>query len=378
MDDPEQTREVAADAAPPRPAARDATLTLAPPHASRLAAFGLDLLIVGAVGLAVGGGLLQIFTVFVAYHTVLVWLTGQTVGKAVANLEVRRVDGGEYVRTTRGLLWALGRASLGYLLVDVLGLGLLVALWGRNRARRCAHDWVFSSQVVHRGEHDWALPSIRERLSDFARRREEASKKVEEAQEEPRRLVNLWHWLITGALALEKLFDWLQRGVEWLSRRFSGTQPVEASASLSTKAATGVAAGTIAGTVGVVAAAATLLGGTVEASPLGHWGDGRFLVEESGPDFYVGTVVEDMELPRTGCVYEAGTETWRLRGAGPRYEGEVLWAQGDGTTCFGFDWGVATFELLDQGTPDPIDDIFQSCSTDPFTGREECHDYSRG
>ena len=259
---------------------------VAAPHGGRLIAFGLDLVIILLVGLAVGGGWLRILGVFIAYHTALVWLTGQTIGKAIANLEVRRIDGHAYERTARGLPWALGRASVGYLLVDMLGLGVLFALPRRNSARRCLHDLVFGSKVVLRGELEWALPKMRKRLSDFASRREEASLRLEEAQAEPRRLSNLWHWMVTGALGLEKLLDFIQHTVTQVSSWFGGAGQAHAgTATLSTKAATGVAVGSGAVTVGAIATA-ILVGPAADASVVGTWEragtDSVVAVEQTG------------------------------------------------------------------------------------------------
>lgn len=247
---------------------------MAAPHGGRLFAFGVDLVVILLVALAVGGGWLRILGVFIAYHTVLVWLTGQTIGKALANLEVKRTDGYVYERTARGLPWVLGRASVGYLLVDMLGLGVLIALPRRNSARRCLHDLVFGSRVVLRGEQDWALPKMRERLSDFAHRREHASRQLEEDHAEPRRLSNLWHWLVTGALGLEKFLDFVQRTVTQVSSWFGGSGQAHAgTATLSTTVAAGVAVGSGVITVGSIATIAILVGPAADTRITGQFRD---------------------------------------------------------------------------------------------------------
>jgi hypothetical protein len=355
---------------------RSATF-MAAPHGARLVAFGLDIVVVLAVALVAGGGWLRFLGVLLAYHTALVWLTGQTIGKAVANLAVRRVDGRTYMRTPRGLLWALGRASVGYLLVDVLGLGILVALPRRNVARRCLHDWVFGSQVVLRGELEWALPKMRRRLSEFARSREDASKQVAEKQEEPRRLSNLWQWLVTGALGLEKILDVVQLVVTRVSHWFGGAGEAHAgTTTLSTKTAAGVAVGSAAASVVTVAALAMLAEPPAVATVEGDWGIA--VVEETGPDSYVGRSLKDISKKQTGCVWKAGRQIWRLDGTGPNFDGEVLWGQGARGHCSGFHWRSATFEFHDKGTPsDPSDDTLRYCSTGN-SGREQCSKNSRG
>ena len=77
---------------------------------------------------------------FIAYHASCLWLTRRSAGKAIAGLRVRRRSHG----TELG--WALGRPTLGYLVVDLLGLGVLPALLdGRHR---CLHDRVFGTEVI--------------------------------------------------------------------------------------------------------------------------------------------------------------------------------------------------------------------------------------
>src|SRR5512132_160352 len=113
----------------PAAAERLATLPL------RLLAFAVDLawvtavvLVLMLVGTLVGVGSLRLFALvlvvgLITYLTVSVWLTGgQTIGKALFNLTVRRVDGTAFARTWRGLAWSLGRHSAGYLVADVFGL----------------------------------------------------------------------------------------------------------------------------------------------------------------------------------------------------------------------------------------------------------------
>jgi len=140
--------------APPPEADAAPEHVLLPPHPLRLAAFLIDLALVAAVAAAataltwsLAEFIVVLVVVWVIYQTGMVWLTGgRTVGKSACGLSVRHIDGSAPDRTWAGFGWALGRASAGYLLADMLGLGVLVALC--NPRRRCVHDYVFASQVV--------------------------------------------------------------------------------------------------------------------------------------------------------------------------------------------------------------------------------------
>lgn len=94
--------------------------------------------------------LLGLLLLAVSYAAILgsaVWLTdGRTVGKAVFGLRVRRAPGRDLSGRPSDLLWAVGRHSWGYLVVDVGGVGVLAALV--TRRRRCWHDLAFHSEVV--------------------------------------------------------------------------------------------------------------------------------------------------------------------------------------------------------------------------------------
>lgn len=138
------------------------------PHRLRILAFALDLWLV--IPIAVVGGLLALIRQFfgdfgVSPRTVLVlvtslmvglgvmnatlaWLTqGQTMGKAHFGLVERRRATTSEVGPTAGLTRLLGRHTVGYLVVDVLGVGTLTAL--RLPRRRCLHDVVFDTEVVY-------------------------------------------------------------------------------------------------------------------------------------------------------------------------------------------------------------------------------------
>jgi uncharacterized RDD family membrane protein YckC len=362
---------------------------VAAPHGGRLVAFGIDLVVVLLVGLVVGGGWFRILGVFVAYHTALVWLTGQTIGKAIANLEVRRIDGRAFERTAMGLAWTLGRSSIGYLLVDMLGLGVLVALPRRNTERRCLHDMVFGSRVVLRGETEWALPKMRKRLSDFATRREDASRAVGEAQEAPRRLNTLWQWMVTGALGLEKILDGLQQLLTQVSSWFGGAGQAHAgAASLSTKTAAAVAAGSGAVTVATVTVIAVAASGPAavdpsEVTPVGTWGvvdtNRVIVVTATGAEAsYVGRNANDYQQP-LGCAFKADEIRWQFHGDFPGdidFDGIVY----PGSSAAGSDACVmqtpAIFRLYFNGSEDPADQTLQVCPGVELVV-DDCEHYTR-
>lgn len=149
------------------PSSSIATARLAP-HRFRILAFALDMWLV--IPIAVVGGLLAIIrqffgdfgasprTVLVLVTSLLVglgvmnatlaWLTqGQTMGKAHFGLVERRRATTSEVGPTAGLTRLLGRHTVGYLVVDVLGVGTLTAL--RLARRRCLHDVAFDTEVVY-------------------------------------------------------------------------------------------------------------------------------------------------------------------------------------------------------------------------------------
>ena len=144
----------------------DESEALLAPHGLRLVAFLIDMVVVAlAFGLA---WIYDSFTekppslaylaagiIFVYYLAATVWLLdGQTAGKAVCCLRVRRINGELTSDSLRGLLWSFGRHSVGYLIADVLLLGTLAAFF--TPRRRCLHDVAFGSEVVLVGTRDAA------------------------------------------------------------------------------------------------------------------------------------------------------------------------------------------------------------------------------
>lgn len=351
----------------------DAALS-SPPHGVRLLSFLVDAAIVAIIAFVAGGGWSLLIGTFVLYHSASLWLTGQTVGKAIGNLELRSADGSRLPRTPRSVALLIGRSSVGYAIVDACGLGVLLALPQANRARRCLHDWVFGTRVVMRDDFSWALPRLRQRLLDFANNRRAASAAVQREQEETRRVAGLWHWLVTGALALEQVLDAIQRAVGHIAGWFGGPSPATGSSVLSTKAAASVAIASSAVTAGAITGLATWADAE-DASFEGRWG--LIEVKEVGSNTFEGRMSEDTRSA-DGCLFESGQLVWRFAGTEQLLNGAVIWARLSDGECTGFEWGPATFELRDRGTEaNPGDDVLRQCSINPRTDVRACHRLKR-
>lgn len=225
-----------AAAAKPGPGGLPAAPARLAPLSLRLLAFAVDLACVTAalllpilVGTLAGVGSLGLFALVLAaclitYLTVWVWLTGgQTIGKAMFNLTVRRINGAAPARTWRGLAWSLGRHSAGYLVADVFGLGVLAAL---APPRRCLHDYLFGSQVVigptDGDQRPWSPVA---RLSDFDERLEAS---IKDRGKRYARLVSLWKRLtklvlypamVVIVVAGKNPQSWLGRLWAWVQRQ---------------------------------------------------------------------------------------------------------------------------------------------------------------
>ena len=176
-----------------------AEITLPPaPHVPRLLAwlvdFGLVMLVAAQVSrpfpLAIPVALL------VTYHTLTVWLTGRTVGKALFGLQLVRGD------ASPSLLWSLGRATIGAFGCTLFGLGLLPAI--KDRRHRHLPDMVFGSEVVVVENGRLDLRRGFARLKEFCLMREQEAEKRREAAGIAA-VALLWSWLGSAATFLSGL-----------------------------------------------------------------------------------------------------------------------------------------------------------------------------
>ncbi len=203
--------------------------------ALRATAWLIDLCVVGAVvavsrlPLAYGVPLV----LFILYHTFAVWLTQQTLGKAILGLIVIRTD------KEPSLPWAFGRASIGYFTVDMLGLGLFAALF--DRRRRCLHDHVFASRVVLEGDAV-SRPSLVERLIAYAEKHQCALDEKEKPYRQVKGLCEFWM----------RLAAWLLKIIRWLQRTGGSTRGLSLGKNLPTMTAAALATATSAATVAAV------------------------------------------------------------------------------------------------------------------------------
>jgi hypothetical protein len=311
---------------------------------------------------------------FGVYSAICLWLIeGQTAGKAMLGLAVHRMPGGPPRPDLRGLAWAAGRCLAGYAVIDVLGLGMLMALV--TRGRRSVHDYVFDSQVVLAAEAGRADPEAAlARLRDWDKRRQAAQAEVAERYGWPLRLVK---WLARIVTLPVRLILVLGSGtigqpiVGWLSKVAGHTTGKPAAAAHTVapaaKATVVIATTAVAATVAVTGAWAIS-----QPSIGGVWGQ-SVRVERTGADAYTGTLITSTRDPVNGCVWPQGQVVWRIEGNGPRYHGEQRWVSGSGGQDCTFRWAKdATFILRDGG------DTLQRCSTDPWnSSRRECDTWRR-
>jgi uncharacterized RDD family membrane protein YckC len=349
------------------------------PNALRLLAFAVDLLLVAIVSVpiatAVSGSILFVVAtlvlVFVVYHTASVWLTGgKTIGKALCNLSVGHLDGSAPAHDLAGLIWAFGRASVGYLVVDVFGLGVLVALG--NPQRRCLHDYVFRSQVVT--QLSQTDPQPRNRLAaalDRLRRySEERETTLDEVKKNNLFLVHIWKWLVkltAGCLAWLLVIEGKWHSlVARLSGHAASSAPAKAMSAGKTIAVVSTTA--IVTGAGVVAAGAAYLATSV----VGDWGNPAGMrIERVGVDTHRGVRLDDYTGPKNGCLFPKGEVVERLHGRGSHLTGSELWSyRNNGQNCT-YAWGPATFDLIGNNT-------LKICSTAPMGDhRHECTTWVR-
>ena len=364
-----------AAAAPPGapvPAPADTTEAVSfAPHPLRLLAFMIDLFLVAAATGAVAAvtGSLVVYAVvllmaWVIYQTGAVWLTGgRTIGKAACSLSVRHIDGSAPRQDLAGLAWAFGRASLGYLVIDMGGLGVLAGLG--NRRRRCLHDYAFASEVVlhpddgdplhHRGR----LERIRQRLQQFTEDREDA---WEAKKKKYTFVVTLWKWLlrITGISlgALVYAHNRWHTLVQRLSAHAHPTTSAPAAKALTAGKVTAIVAATSAATGAAVIVATTAY---LSAPIIGDWGN--ISITRTGIQSYQAIRTVTGVAQTNGCTYPKGQEVERISGHGQHYSGYTLASNGhNGQDCRYF-WIPATYDMI--GT-----NAFKRCITDPALLRD--------
>jgi uncharacterized RDD family membrane protein YckC len=328
------------------------------PHPLRLLAFMIDLFLVAAAtgAVAVVTGSLVVYAVvllmaWVIYQTGAVWLTGgRTIGKAACSLSVRRIDGSAPRQDRAGLAWAFGRASLGYLVIDMGGLGILVGL--RNPRRRCLHDYAFASEVVlHPDTSDPLHPRsrlerIRQRLQQFTEDRENA---WEAKKEKYAFAATLWKWLLRiTEISLGVVIFARDRWHDLVSRFAAHAHPTSsapaAKALTAGKLTTLVAATSVATGTAVVAAAAVYLSAPIT----GNWNN-TLRITRVGLDSYQGTATSNV-VAGNGCTYARGQEVARISGHGQHYTGYVLAVIGrNGQNC-SFKWEPSAYDLIGTNT----------------------------
>ena len=356
----------AAASAPPDASAPDPSDTTEPvslaPHPLRLVAFTIDLLLVAAATGVVAGvtGSPLVYAVvllmaWVTYQTGSVWLTGgRTIGKAACNLSVRHIDGSAPRRNLAGLTWAFGRASLGYLVVDMGGLGVLVAL--RTPRRRCLHDYVFASEVVLHPNiseplhhHPGRLERIRQQLQQFSEDRENAW----EAEKKKYAFVAvLWRWLVR----ITEYSQAVQNRWHALVQRLAATAHPATSAPAAKALTAGKITTLVATTSVATGTAAAVAVTTYLAAPIvGDWGP--YHISRVGVGSYQGTQIAD-RVAENGCTFYRGQEIARISGHGVHYTGYDLWVKGSNGQDCRYIWEPSTFNLIGTNT-------LKICTTNP-------------
>lgn len=244
------------------------------PHCHRLAAFGVDVLLVAIpflvlvlaqqllplLDLSSRSALLLTLVAFGLSMAVIlglsVWLSGgQTLGKAVFGLTERRLDGSAPAPSLRGLAWSLGRHSWGYVVVDVLGLGTVAALL--TPRRQALHDLVFGSEVVLRPA-TVGVESTERRLEAYSERVQAG---LTATRERYGWLAFLWSWY---GKVICKTIPWvvaIAAGLKLLGTTqgatgTASTQTVAAPVALTGKAVTATVAATSVVTAGLFLALA--------------------------------------------------------------------------------------------------------------------------
>jgi uncharacterized RDD family membrane protein YckC len=380
--EPHPASAAAAPPGAPVPAPANTTEAVSfAPHPLRLLAFMIDLFLVAAAtgAVVVVTSSLVVYAIvllmaWVIYQTGAVWLTGgRTIGKAACSLSVRHIDGSVPGQDRAGLAWAFGRASLGYLVIDMGGLGALVAL--RSPRRRCLHDYAFASEVVlHPDTGDplhprGRLERLRQRLQQFTQDRENA---WEAKKEHYAFAAALWKWLLRiTEISLGLLLFARDRWHALVNRLAAHAHPTTsapaAKALTAGKITTLVAATSIATGTAVTLAATAYLSAPI----VGNWGPIR--ITRVGLESYQATqIANDYVTARSGCTFYKGQKEERISGYGQHYTGYDLWVRGsDGQNCR-YIWEPSTYDLIGTNT-------LRICVTDPALrdDPERCRSFYR-
>ncbi len=320
---------------------RDPDHALLAPHALRLLAFAVDvavatvvpgaLVVLGSLslpGLSVpwwAVGLVVVLAGLAGIGGLSVWLTGGlTMGKALTGLTERRVLAAPS-RDLSGLAWSLSRHSLGYVFVDVLGLGASLALV--NRRRRCLHDIVFRSEVVFLPPRGGEVTSAHERGKAFA---ELLRAGVDEASERYGWMTFLLRWWVRVVLVIASIVFFLFK--------LSGLAP---SAQAATPAMATTAAPSIVGPAGTAAIVASTGAATLALATV---------TVPDGQRAYTG-----LEIAAVINVAEAGPAGW------DRSTGTLFVASGDRLVTIDPDTGAT-------GESDVIARSINDVTADPGTG----------
>jgi uncharacterized RDD family membrane protein YckC len=206
-----------------------------------------------AVGLGVVAGVPRLavatvaFVGWVYYVGVTAWLMeGQSAGKVIYGLNLRRIRTGSVPHTVRGLVWFVGRQTVGYVLVDVFLVGALLTLV--DRRRRCLHDHAFASEVVQ-------APGVQQVRGSFVERHrsywELFHDRYDQLNQRNRWFFFPWKLLTKAMYPAVFVVDKL-----WSAKAGAAVAPAEAAKPLSAKAAAALCATTTVAAGAIVVAVA--------------------------------------------------------------------------------------------------------------------------
>ncbi len=339
------------------------------PHGRRVLAFAVDaviatlvpiiLVVIGSLALpemAVPWWLAGVVLVMAGLAGVAglsVWLTGGlTMGKALTGLTERRIDASPPRTDLKGLAWSLSRHSVGYVLVDVLGLGVLVSFL--TPRRRCLHDVVFGSEVVYLPPGADDRTSARDRGEAFSTLLQDGLK---EAEERYGWITFLLRWWVRVILAVSGLVFFVFK-----SSAFGAGAQVMTPAVATTAAPSAV--GPVAMGAIIVPASAVTISLVAIAAPDGHRAYTGLAVastvdvEQPGPAAWdpsahalVVASGDDQVLvidPDTGAIAD--------RVAVPKFPSDVVADPGTGTIWVSSSLGD-TVSVIDSGTWEVIQTV---------------------